>query len=637
MHILKGWERMKGFIRVGAVVPSLKICNTKYNVGEMVRLCGEIKDTQIVVFPELCITGYTCQDMFLNSDLINKAKQGLLDFCERTKDFESVFVVGVPLYSNGRLYNCAVVVARGAIWGVVPKTWLPNYNEYYEKRWFSSANDSIESEIEIDGKMYPFGNDLIFAINKDIKIGVEICEDLWAVSPPSDDLALCGANILLNLSASNELIGKNNYRKELVKMQSIKTLSAYVYASAGVNESTTDMVFGGSAFIYENGVLLKENQRYNFESSFITSEIDYEFLCSERSTNKTFSSIKASKSVREIALDIDLKEIEVEREYKRLPFVPSKEKMVERFEEISNIQAFGLCKRMKTSHSNKLVVGVSGGLDSTLALLVCERAVEIMGLPKENIIAISMRGFGTSNRTKNNAKILSKQIGATFQEISIVEACEKHFEDINLDDYSSLAFENAQARERTQILFDIANKENALVVGTGDLSELVLGWCTYNGDHISSYGVNSGVPKTLVKYLVCAYMQKTENKELKEVLADILETPISPELVSTNGEDIVQVTEDIVGSYELNDFIIYHFLRRKSGSAKIAYLMQKTFGITKEKASETLKAFYKRFFANQFKRSCLPDGVKIGTVSVSPRGDLRMSSDCDGFIWSEDL
>lgn len=626
------------FIRLGSVVPSLGVADICHNI-EVIKsqiVLAEEKHTHIVVFPELSITGYTCQDMFLNSLLIDKAKSALCELRDFTADKNIVVLVGAPLENRGRLYNCAVALYRGEILGVVPKTYLPNYNEFYEQRWFSGATECEYDDIILNGESVPFGADLLFRINEQACFGAEICEDLWAVKPPSDDLALAGANIICNLSASNEVVGKCEYRRNLVKQQSAKTLSAYVYASSGVNESTTDLLFGGHSLICENGAILAENQRFDFESNFIYADIDCAFLMTERLTNKTFACEKADKRFREIRVGLEIADYNIERSYKKLPFVPSVEKCKERCEEIINLQSYALCKRMKSAGLQKLVIGVSGGLDSTLALLVCKRAVEILGLPYTNIVAITMQGFGTTSRTYNNAVKLINLIGAEFADISIVKACEQHFADIGLANVGSLAFENAQARERTQILFDKANMENALVVGTGDLSELVLGYCTYNGDHMSSYAVNAGVPKTLVRYLVEAFANMSAD-DLKAVLLDILDTPISPELLPSEGEQPKQVTEDIVGSYELNDFFIYHFLRRKSDMKTIAQIAMQTFGIEKDAVKQSLRAFIRRFFINQFKRSCLPDSVKIGTVSVSPRGDLRMSSDESARAWLEEI
>lgn len=628
----------KGFIRVGAVVPNLKVANIKYNVAEIINqlaLC-EQNGIEIAVFPELSISGYSCQDMFLNGGFISKVYEELLTLCDQTKQIKTLFVVGAGLAVGGRLYNCAVVIYKGKICGVVPKTFLPNSAAFYEKRWFSSALDCTASSVKIGGQLVPFGRDLVFRLSGEVCLGVEICEDLWSVTPPSDDLALNGANIILNLSASNEVVGKAEYRKNLVKMQSAKTLSAYVYTSSGVNETTADVIFGGHALIAENGTMLSENQRFNPQSNLIYADVDYEFINSERQANKTFASCIARFTARVIDVPFEPREFVVERKFKRLPFVPSESSKKQRCEEIITMQSYALAKRMQSAKAEKLVIGVSGGLDSTLALLVCERAVKILGLPNTNIIAVTMAGFGTTSRTSNNAIRLMQSLNTTIRKISIVDACNQHFKDIGLVEQGSLAYENAQARERTQILFDIANMQNALVVGTGDMSELSLGWCTYNGDHMSSYAVNSGVPKTLVKYIVEAVAEekRATNKLQAEILLDIVATPISPELLpSGSAGNIAQKTEEIVGSYEVNDFILYHFLRRKSSQNKIRFLVRATFGLSESETAEVVKNFFKRFFANQFKRSCVPDGVKIGTVSLSPRGDLCLPSDLDGSLW----
>ena len=627
----------KGFIRVGAVVPKLKVGNVIFNTDEIINQIKINKEAQILVFPECCLTGYTCQDMFLNNSLIKSVYDNLDKIVESTKKINSAIVVGLPLINSGRYYNCAVVICNGEIKGVVPKSFLPNYSEFYEQRWFSSGLDAGQNEICINGKYYPFGVDLVFKINDEVKFGVEICEDLWSVNPPSSKLALAGANILVNLSASNELIGKYEYRKKLVSMQSGKTLSAYIYTSSGVNESTTDLLFSGHAMICENGTILKENERFNFESNAILADIDYEFLNCERISNKTFGKSSENITCREIDVDLKLNDYEIDRVYKRTPFVPEALDMQTRCEEIINIQSYALSKRMLSSGLKKLVIGVSGGLDSTLALLICVRAMKILNLSTENILAITMPGFGTTKRTKGNAMKLMELLNVTKKEIPIDDACNQHFKDIDLKDFESVAFENVQARERTQILFDVANMQNALVVGTGDLSELILGWCTYNGDHISSYAVNVSIPKTLVKYLIECMANSYENSEIKATLLDILATPISPELQLNKSDEIIQSTEEIVGPYELNDFFIYHFLRRRSRASKILYLAKRAFKLDEAYIKEQLKAFYKRFYINQFKRSCLPDGVKVGTVSVSPRGDLRLSSDMDSAIWLDEL
>ena len=630
---------INGFIRVGAVVPKLKVADIDYNIAEIKNAVKSIckKGVKIVLFPELCLTGYTCQDMFLQSEIKAQSLKAIKDLLDFSKGIESVLIVGSILEVQNKLFNVAIVIYNGEISGVVPKTYIPNYNEFYEKRYFSSALDTEIKSVEMFGKNVPFGRDIIFKINNEIKFGIEICEDLWSVKQPSQELSLCGANLIFNLSASNEIIGKYEYRKELVKMQSSKTISAYIYSSSGVNESTTDLLFSGHSLICENGTVLKENKRFDFETIYIYADIDYEFLNSERISVKSFSYGYPKIDFREVKIDITINGYDIEREYKKLPFVPSENNLQSRCDEIMNILAYALCKKVKSANTKHLVIGVSGGLDSTLALLVIERAMKIMNLPPENVIAVTMPGFGTKKKKKTNAANLIKLFKMTYKNIDIKNACEQHFKDIGLTDYNSLCFENAQARERTQILFDIANMYNALVIGTGDLSELALGWCTYNGDHMSSYALNSSIPKTLIKYLVQGYVKTNTNKEINDVLLDIINTPISPELALSNGKEIVQKTEELIGDYELNDFFLYHFLRRKSSAKKIAYLAHITFGLDMVTIKEELTSFFKRFFANQFKRSCLPDGVKVGTVSVSPRGDLRMSSDTSLSAFLNDL
>lgn len=666
---------INGFLRVGAVVPKLKVANINGNVEEIKCLIEKCLNygIKIAVFPELSISGYSCGDMFLNADLQKNTLKAINELCSFCKDKNCVVVVGASLANCGQLFNCAVVIYGGKVLGIVPKTFLPNYNEFYEKRWFCSAKDAKNNFINLFGEDIPFGNDLVFKLNDEICFGVELCEDLWVVTPPSDNLALNGANIILNLSASNEVVGKAEYRRSLIKMQSAKTLSAYVYCSCGVNETTTDVVFGGYSAICESGSMLSESERFHFESSITYNDIDYEFLNSERLSNKSFADCAPSFKAREIYIENNLfndKEINLTaknakksefgeqnqkrkninnlnqliRNYKKLPFVPNENEKIKRCEEIINMQSCALAKRMKSAFTEKLVIGVSGGLDSTLALLICYKAMRTLGLNPSNVIAVTMPGYGTTGRTYQNALKLIDCLGVSKKEINIKNACEQHLKDIGLNEfnksniYESLTFENAQARERTQILFDIANLHNALVVGTGDLSELALGWCTYNGDHMSSYAVNSGVPKTLVKYLVeYVAVKNVNNVNLYEVLTDIIQTPISPELLPSENDKITQVTEDVVGSYVINDFILYHFLRRKSKKTKIKLLLCHTFGLSGGEAIDAINSFYKRFFANQFKRSCLPDGVKIGSVSLSPRCDLRLPSDVAGNLWKDEL
>ncbi len=635
-----------GFVRCGAVVPKLKVADTSYNCNEIIKQIelANKQQIQIVVFPELCITGYTCGDLFEQDLLLEQAEDSLNKILETTKNMDIICILGMPVKAENQLFNTAVIIQKGKILGIVPKTYIPNYGEFYEKRWFSSSINAKQTEIELLGTRIPFGKDLIFTDkeNKDISFGVEICEDLWAVEPPSNKLALEGANIIFNLSASNEIIGKKEYRRDLVKMQSAKTISGYVYCSSGPNESTSDLVFSGQSMIFENGTCLTENDRFDFESNIIYTEIDTKKLSNDRRKNISYMGNPTKINFRKIEMEIkdDIKELK--RQYSKTPFVPeNKKKINEICQEILNIQSFGLAKRLLHTNINKLVIGISGGLDSTLAFLVAIRACEILNIPTENIIAVTMPGFGTSSRTYKNSKDLATCYKTTLREIDITNACLVHYKDIGHDKTNkNITYENAQARERTQILMDIANDENALVIGTGDLSELALGWCTYNGDHMSMYAVNTSIPKTLVKYIIEWEAEVVKSKECKNILIDILQTPISPELLPLDEKgDIEQKTEEKVGPYILNDFFLYHFLRYGAAPKKVYLLACNTFekDFSKDKIKYWLKEFIQRFFSQQFKRNCLPDGPKVGTVSISPRGDLRMPSDASAKMWLNDI
>ena len=624
-----------GYVRVGAVVPSLKVADVKYNCQEIVKMVKESykNNVQVLSFPELCLTGYTCQDLFFNVDLLKQVEKNISYICEDTKELDIIFIVGAPIMADNKLYNTAIVIKNGQILGIVPKKHLPNSNEFYEKRWFTPASEQSPTEITINGKQVPFGDDLLFVENNlNFTFGVEICEDLWAVKPQSDDLALNGAQIIFNLSASNDLVAKNEYRYDLVKVQSAKLLCGYVYASAGVNESTTDLVYGGDCMIFENGKCLVQNANYQFESKLIFTDVDIDYLKTERIANSTFSNTKSNRMCRKIAFNLrDFKIIHLQRQYSKMPFVPN-ENVEKVCNQILNMQAFALAKRLKATNTQSVVIGVSGGLDSTLALLVINKTFEILNLDKTKIIAVSMQGFGTSNKTANYAKELIECIGATYKEISIIPACKQHFKDIGLKENDfSITFENTQARERTQILMDLGNYYNAIVVGTGDMSELALGFCTYNGDHMSGYSVNAGVPKTLVKHIIKVVADSVS--KLKNVLNNILNLPISPELLPLMNGEIAQKTEEVIGDYELNDFFLYHLVRRKSSVNKIIFIAKQTFNLDENFIKNRLQDFIKRFFNNQFKRSCMPDAVKVGVVSLSPRGDFRMSSDTSYNLW----
>lgn len=631
-----------GYVKVGASTLELKVSDTIYNVQMIKKQIDEAvnKNIQIISFPELSITGYTCGDLFNQDNLIDKSYEGLKDLVDYSKDKMIVIIVGSPIKCENKLYNCAVVINNGKILGIVPKTYIPNYNEFYEMRWFKSSNDLKIKEINLFNEIVPIGVDLIFTskLDDELKFGVEICEDVWSLYPKSNDYASSGASIIFNLSASNETIGKYDFRKELIKMQSVKTISGYVYSSSGINESSTDLLFSGSSLIYENGKLLSENNRFDFNSNLIYSDIDIKRLVNDRRKNTSFIS-NTDKEYRNICFTTSKNNF-ISRKYSKYPFVPSnEEKREERCKEIINIQSSALAKRLKHTNIKKCVIGVSGGLDSTLAFLVIKKAFEKLKIDNKNIIAVTMPGFGTTNRTYENALDLIKINNATLKEIDIKKACLVHYSDIDQDiNNHDITYENAQARERTKILMDIANKENALVIGTGDLSELALGWCTYNGDHMSMYSVNSSIPKTLVKYLV-KYIADTDKKN-KKVLYDILSTPISPELLPADEKgNIKQITEDKIGPYILHDFYLYHFFRYGASPKKIYMLAVNTFEneYSKEEILKWLKVFIKRFFTQQFKRSCMPDGVKVGSISLSPRGDLRMPSDASYNIWIKEL
>ncbi len=632
-----------GFIRVGAAVPELSVANPKFNVERIIEMIEEAtkKEIGILVFPELSITGYTCADLFMQDRLLNEALNGLQKIKKATSKVSLITMVGVPLKIGNQLYNCAVVLQKGQILGVIPKTYIPNYNEFYEKRWFASSADLLETEIDLLGEVVPIGTDLLFQDQelKEAILGVEICEDLWSIVPPSVDLALHGATVLFNLSSSNEIIGKYEYRKDLVKNHSAKLISGYVYTSSGINESTTDVVFSGEAMIAENGSILAENERFQFESNLCFQDIDVLKLHNTRIKDISYMGIKPRKQVRRIMIQIpDTKTLE--RKISKNPFVPSNlEHRNVRCSEIFRIQAAGLARRLRHIGTKKTVIGISGGLDSTLAFLVITEAYRMLGISYDNIIAVTMPGFGTTSRTLNNSIALMKQYGVTLREIPIVDASLLHMRDIGHDtEVHDVTYENVQARERTQILMDIANREGGIVVGTGDLSELALGWCTYNGDHMSMYAVNTSIPKTLVQYLV-RYVADTK-EEVKQVLYDILETPISPELLPpTKDGKIKQKTEDKIGPYELHDFFLYHFFRYGAEPKKILFLANQVFKgeYSFDIIQKWLIVFLKRFFSQQFKRSCLPDGPKVGTVSLSPRGDLRMPSDADVEVWIQEL
>lgn len=625
------------FIKVASACPKTKVGDVDYNIDNILSCINDAKEkgSKFIVFPELSITSYTCGDLFLQEYLLNKSLLGIERILNATKDEDILIAVGAPLLSGSVLYNCAYLLFKGKVLGIVPKSYLPNYSEFYEKRWFTEGL-TIENEI-IDlpyQKNIPFGTDLIFSSNLG-NFAVEICEDLWVAIPPSSYLSLMGAQIIGNLSASNELVSKMDYRKNLIANQSARTMCSYIYSSAGVHESTTDVLFSGHLLISENGSLLNENQRFQRDNEVIYADIDIFRLKAERMKNLSFRDSFRVLNKKPTFVNFTFTNTEIKnfnRFVDKHPFVPSSEKERElRCKEIFNIQASALAKRLEHTGSKKAVIGISGGLDSTLALLVIVKTFELLNLDKKNIVTITMPGFGTTDRTYNNALDLCKELGTDLREINIVKASLQHFEDIGHDkNIHDVTYENVQARERTQILMDLANKEQGLLIGTGDLSELALGWCTYNGDHMSMYSVNPSIPKTLVRYLVKYVAQNESNEIASNTLMDILDTPVSPELLpkDKNGE-IAQKTEDIVGPYELHDFFLYHFIKHGSTKERILFLANHAFkdDYSQEEIQKWLDKFMYRFFTQQFKRSALPDGPKVGSISLSPRGDFRMPSD----------
>ena len=635
-----------GFVKVAAAVPLVQVADCFYNIEKIEGLMRQAseKGVQIIAFPELSVTGYTCLDLFAQQTLLNGAEAALLQLVSNTADLDILTIVGVPLRTENRLINAAVVFQKGAIRGVVPKTYLPNYKEFQEQRWFTSVTELRESTISIGEEEYPMGSHLLFRSGR-LTAGIEICEDLWVPVPPSSLLAMEGANIIFNLSASNELIGKHAYLRSLICQQSARCMAGYVYASSGFGESSTDLVFAGNGIIAENGNLLAESPRFTMEEQLVISEIDIETLQNDRQVNTSFM-YGTSGLPKEKAQVVDFQVripdgFSLTRPVDPHPFTPSGEALKERCEEIFHIQVAGLAKRLVHAHAQTAVVGISGGLDSTLALLVTVMTFDVLKMPRGQIIGITMPGFGTTDRTYTNACDLIRSLGVTLKEIPIKEACLQHFRDIDHDpSVHDVTYENSQARERTQLLMDVANQKNGLVIGTGDLSELALGWATYNGDHMSMYGVNGSIPKTLVKYLVEWVANHKVDDASRLTLLDIVDTPISPELIPAdeNG-NIKQKTEDLVGPYELHDFFLYHFLRFGSHPSKIYFLAQKAFAGIYDNATvkKWLYTFFRRFFQQQFKRSCLPDGPKVGSVSLSPRGDWRMPSDAVSRLWLEEI
>ena len=635
-----------GFVKVAAAVPRVKVADCKFNSERLEGLItiAEGKGVQILTFPEMCITGYTCGDLFAQQLLLEQAEMALIQILNSTRQLDIISILGMPVVVNSTVINAAVVIQKGKILGVVPKTYLPNYKEFYEQRWFTSALQVSENSVRLCGQIVPMGNNLLFE-TAETTFGIEICEDLWATVPPSSSLALQGAEIIFNLSADDEGIGKHNYLCSLISQQSARCISGYVFSSSGFGVSTTDVVFAGNGLIYENGYLLARSERFCMEEQLIINEIDVECIRAERRVNTTFAANKANcpgkEAVRISTEFVNSKDLNLTRTFNPHPFVPQGSELNSRCEEIFSIQIAGLAQRLLHTGAKTAVIGISGGLDSTLALLVCVKTFDKLGLSRKDILGITMPGFGTTDRTYHNAIDLMNSLGVSIREISIREACIQHFKDIGHDlNIHDVTYENSQARERTQILMDIANQTWGMVIGTGDLSELALGWATYNGDHMSMYGVNAGIPKTLVKHLVQWVAENGMDEASKATLLDIVDTPISPELIPAdeNGE-IKQKTEDLVGPYELHDFFLYYFLRFGFRPSKIYFLAQTAFSgvYDDETIKKWLQTFFRRFFNQQFKRSCLPDGPKVGSISISPRGDWRMPSDASSAAWLKEI
>ena len=632
---------LDGFIRVAAASPKIKVGDVDYNIAKTVSLARKAaaKDTAVIVFPELGITGYTCGDLFGQKALLDKAKLGLYDLAEQTGDLNTVIIVGLPYELGGKLYNVAAVIHQGDIIGIVPKQNIPNYSEFYEVRHFTSGRNlrsSKGSDIKLNlcGQTVSVDTETVFlcASMPEFRLGIELCEDLWTPEPPSGKLALGGASVIANLSASDEVIGKTEYRRMLVKSTSARLISAYVYSSAGLGESTQDLVFSGHNLICENGALLAESKR--FGTGIIYADIDLQKLESERVRANTY---EGTNDLRTVSFDLPVKKLELDRNISRTPFVPSdKTNLAQRCEEILTIQATGLATRIAHTNARTVVIGLSGGLDSTLALIVAVHAMDMLGRDRKDILAVTMPCFGTTKRTKSNAEVLAECYGVSFRDINISKSVLQHFEDIGQDpECLDVTYENCQARERTQVLMDLANKTGGFVIGTGDLSELALGWATYNGDHMSMYAVNSSIPKTLVRHLTAFEAENSEGK-LKTALLDILDTPVSPELLPPKDGEISQKTEDLVGPYELHDFFLYYMVRFGFSADKIFRMARHAFdgAYDDETIRKWLTTFIRRFFSQQFKRSCLPDGPKVGTVTLSPRGDWRMPSDASSAVFT---
>lgn len=637
--------RNYNYLRVFNASPEVRVADVEFNTQKIIELIkiAHNESADICLFPELAISSYSCNDLFFHSELLDAVEKGIKQICDESETVDALIVVGAPLRSSGRLFNCAVAINRGNVLGIIPKKYIISTNEFYEERWFSSDVDRRFDNIKINNEVYAFGSDIIFQSEErpDVRVGIEICEDLWAVKPPSLDLSLAGANVLLNLSASNELLSKSDYRRELVTTQSARTLSTYIYSSCGSGESTTDIIYSGHLINAENGKLLDETRNFDFDAHYIISDIDLEKIYNARLKNSSYGFEQPVFDYRILKFNINDKfSNKIYREFSKNPFISeNEEKADELVSEILDFQTTALAKRLLHINCQSVVIGISGGLDSTLALIVAHRTFKKLNLNLSNIYGLILPGLGSTHRTNSNALLLNELLAVTSKTIDISEAVKLHLKDIEHDiNDMSIVFENAQARERTQILMDYANKVNGIVVGTGDLSEIALGWSTYNADHISMYNVNAGLPKTVIQFMILKMSDWKEYDSLNSILKDIVATPISPELIPNEGNN-VQNTEQIIGPYEVHDVILYYFIKHSYKPNKIFFILQRIFG---EKYSNLelvswLEIFFKRFFSNQFKRNCIPDGIKIGSVSLSPRGDWRMASDTVGKIWLKEI
>ena len=636
-----------GLLRIGVATPELRVADVDYNCAEICKIArlAHLKQCRLILYPELCLTGYSCADLFFQQQLQQRVETALLELAQLSAAEDVTLVVGAPISISGRLFNCAAFISGGKICGLVPKSFLPNSGEFYEQRWFCTAFECHAEYLQLDSQQVPVGTDLLFQVADfpSALIGIEICEDAWSVAPPSGSQALAGATLLLNLSASPEILGKHAYRRNLVASQSARCLAAYAYSSAGPNESSTDLVFSGHSLIAENGQILAETERFKFSSQLALADVDLDRLVGERQRSSHFGTGTLPPQFRVQSFQLSSVAVTaLRRSLSKTPFVPlDNTERAARCEEIFQLQTTGLIKRLRHTGCQQVVVGVSGGLDSTLALLVTVKAFDRMGLDRKGIVTLTMPGFGTTGRTRGNAEELAEQLGVELRIIPIDKAVLQHFSDISHDpDLHDVTYENSQARERTQILMDVANQVGGLVIGTGDLSELALGWCTYNGDHMSMYAVNCGVPKTLVRYLVAWCSQEEFSGRISEILEDVCATPVSPELLPPDADgNIKQLTEQVIGPYELHDFFLFQVVRLHFPPKKVLMLAEQTFDdeYSRSELLKWLRQFYQRFFSQQFKRSCLPDGPKVGSVALSPRGDWRMPSDAAVDLWLQQL